>query len=50
MSDNSELRLVTNRCGCRGAMCTKLEVTAVISQKDDMEGCLVDEHIAYKME
>ncbi|XP_003376777.1 NADH-ubiquinone oxidoreductase chain 5 [Trichinella spiralis] len=36
--------------GCKGAMWTNLEVTAVISQKDHMENCPVDEHLAYKME
>ncbi|KRY53001.1 hypothetical protein T03_9472 [Trichinella britovi] len=36
--------------GCKGAMWTNLEVTAVISQKDHMENCPMDEHLAYKME
>ncbi|KRZ17345.1 hypothetical protein T11_5812 [Trichinella zimbabwensis] len=47
MPDNSELRLVTNRYGglsldkiaCRGGMCTYLEVTVVISEKDHVEKC-----------
>ncbi|KRY91758.1 hypothetical protein T4D_9811 [Trichinella pseudospiralis] len=49
LSDNFELRLVINRSSCRDAMCTDFEITTVISQKDHMEGCTVDEHIAYKM-
>ncbi|KRZ80656.1 hypothetical protein T10_10894 [Trichinella papuae] len=36
--------------GCKGAMWTNLEVTTVISQKDHMENCPVDQHLAYKME
>ncbi|KRY81784.1 hypothetical protein T4D_6000 [Trichinella pseudospiralis] len=34
--------------GC--SMLTYLEVAAVISQKHHMESCLVDQHLAYKME
>ncbi|KRX58645.1 hypothetical protein T09_12395 [Trichinella sp. T9] len=40
----------SDKQGCKGAMWTNLEVTAVISQKDHMENCPMDEHLAYKME
>ncbi|KRZ75531.1 hypothetical protein T10_4101 [Trichinella papuae] len=36
--------------GCKGAIWTNLDVTAVITQKDHIESCPVDEHLAYKME
>ncbi|KRY25865.1 hypothetical protein T03_9410, partial [Trichinella britovi] len=36
--------------GCKGAVWTDLEVTAVINRKDHVENCQVDEHMAYKME
>ncbi|KRX33210.1 hypothetical protein T09_3883, partial [Trichinella sp. T9] len=36
--------------GCKGAVWTDLEVTAVINRKDHVETCQEDEHLAYKME
>ncbi|XP_003369560.1 hypothetical protein Tsp_04970 [Trichinella spiralis] len=58
MADISELRFVTNRGGstslgregCKGVIWTNLDVTYVITQKDHIESCPVDEHLAYKME
>ncbi|KRY34824.1 hypothetical protein T01_1377 [Trichinella spiralis] len=54
MADISELRLVPNRGGrkegCKGVIWTNLDVTYVITQKDHIESCPVDEHLAYKME
>ncbi|KRZ65349.1 hypothetical protein T10_8479 [Trichinella papuae] len=38
------------RCSkLRGAVWMDLEVTAVIDQKDHVETCQLDEHLAYKM-
>ncbi|XP_003382009.1 conserved hypothetical protein [Trichinella spiralis] len=65
MADISELRFVTNRGGstslvsqgrtytkegCKGVIWTNRDVTCVITQKDHIESCTVDEHLAYKME
>ncbi|KRX13004.1 hypothetical protein T07_13865 [Trichinella nelsoni] len=58
MADISELRFVPNRGGstslgregCKGVIWTNLDVIYVITQKDHIEGCPVDEHLAYKME
>ncbi|XP_003366864.1 hypothetical protein Tsp_14186 [Trichinella spiralis] len=58
MADISELRFVTNRGGstslgregCKGVIWTNLDVTYVITQKDHIESCSMDEHLAYKME
>ncbi|XP_003371085.1 conserved hypothetical protein [Trichinella spiralis] len=38
------------RKGCKGVIWTNLDVTYVITQKDHIESCPVDEHLAYKME
>ncbi|KRX69365.1 hypothetical protein T06_10207 [Trichinella sp. T6] len=38
------------REGCKGVIWTNLDVTYVITQKDHIESCPVDEHLAYKME
>ncbi|XP_003366576.1 hypothetical protein Tsp_14993 [Trichinella spiralis] len=48
MADISELRF--GREGCKGVIWTNLDVTYVITQKDHIESCPVDEHSAYKME
>ncbi|KRZ78503.1 hypothetical protein T10_8990 [Trichinella papuae] len=40
----------TCREGCKGVIWTNLDVTYVITQKDHIESCPVDEHLAYKME
>ncbi|KRZ65463.1 hypothetical protein T10_10753 [Trichinella papuae] len=43
---------VCSKCreGCKGVIWTNLDVTYVITQKDHIESCPVDEHLAYKME
>ncbi|KRX70386.1 hypothetical protein T06_14717 [Trichinella sp. T6] len=38
------------REGCKGVIWTNLDVTYVITQKDHIESCPVDEHLAYIME
>ncbi|KRX67457.1 hypothetical protein T09_9204 [Trichinella sp. T9] len=43
-------RCSKDKKGCKGAVWTDLEVTAVINRKDHVETCQVDEHLAYKME
>ncbi|KRY29922.1 hypothetical protein T03_11516, partial [Trichinella britovi] len=43
-------RCSKDKKGCKGAVWTDLEVTAVINRKDHVENCQVDEHMAYKME
>ncbi|KRX22876.1 hypothetical protein T07_15031 [Trichinella nelsoni] len=51
MADISELCFVPNRGrSCKGVIWTNLDVTCVITQKDHIESCPVDEHLAYKME
>ncbi|KRX34115.1 hypothetical protein T09_10570 [Trichinella sp. T9] len=42
--------LLRGREGCKGVIWTNLDVTYVITQKDHIESCPVDEHLAYKME
>ncbi|KRY80948.1 hypothetical protein T4D_13321 [Trichinella pseudospiralis] len=36
--------------GCKSGLSTNLDVTAVLRQTSHSNNCLVDEHIAYKME
>ncbi|KRY45910.1 hypothetical protein T03_15361 [Trichinella britovi] len=43
-------RCSKDKKGCKGAVWTDLEVTAVINRKDHVETCQEDEHLAYKME
>ncbi|KRZ03922.1 hypothetical protein T11_5598 [Trichinella zimbabwensis] len=66
MGDVSQLSLVKSNCGSmclvyEGRTCklkntkgctmwTNMEVTAMISEKDHIESCLVDQHLAYEME
>ncbi|KRY99980.1 hypothetical protein T11_7562 [Trichinella zimbabwensis] len=47
MAEVSELRLVPNRSGSMSldVVWTNLDVTSVITQKDHMESCPVDEHM-----
>ncbi|XP_003368929.1 conserved hypothetical protein [Trichinella spiralis] len=41
---------LNGREGCKDVIWTNLDVTCVITQKDHIESCPVDEHLAYKME
>ncbi|KRX38348.1 hypothetical protein T05_10514 [Trichinella murrelli] len=41
---------LNDKKGCKGAVWTDLEVTAVINRKDHVETCREDEHLAYKLE
>ncbi|KRX74475.1 hypothetical protein T06_12329 [Trichinella sp. T6] len=47
MADVPELHLVPNCCGIWSNSVTDLEVPAGIDQKDHVETCRVDEHLAY---
>ncbi|KRY80742.1 hypothetical protein T4D_48 [Trichinella pseudospiralis] len=49
MDDISGLRLVTNRCGCKGELITNVDVTvtAVLRWIPHGDDCPVDEDTAY---